>query len=816
MKIRPQAGSKRPVHVRRIGGVVLAGATLFAPHESLFAQATVTPEDALEAAPDGSENAPQRVLRVQGHDIAVDFDVPQAPAELEVLRLRGRGPVGHIRWTAQDTAADADPDAALQHALVSLSEPPALLHSWTDSRARTLRAVDLDNDGAHELVRDLAGPSPCGMTLLRAPEVFDFARADFRAVSVPPSITGATPMVGAPRSPAPAAASRGFDAATHDETFAGFTALNDADPTTHWREGATGPGLGQWVALRAPESATVTGVRLSADESEGPVRVLIQFDDGATFTTDVDGLYREIPVQTTGRCAIITAYDLIGRASLTFTEAALVTNADTMSASERVVQVWPQAIRAACADNDSATAHAYGERALADARNSTTSDASSAAADPAYALAATFASEDNRCGVQAIVRTLSPAEDGVRAHVAMTPELNLETTSELLRQVTDTASVPELTRALSTLSEQHRTGAEQYSPEREHAFAETLVRVLAVNAGAAPNAASEPPAADLTDYFSDVVSHPVRTQIEAAAPSSRATDAIEEMSTPLSPIEPTPVWADTQAALTALETAPHAGFSLSNVWGFATTDDARILVLRLAFAARHMSISDDDVETVRAAMNHENGSVARLAVRVAGTRGMSALAPELRDIASTDPIGHMREAAILALDALGQLEPERWLADESADVRLAVASSDALAAALAGASNDAQPHVMLADALAREPWPEVRAAWTHAAIDADRAELDEIVATHAASAPRAELAAALRAWTSRGTTAPETAVAAGRAYGPHPETLAYTVALSPVSTAGCDVGWLRSMRDGSEIPEGLQAVIDEVMRACSE
>lgn len=178
--------------------------------------------------------------------------------------------------------------------------------------------------------------------------------------------------------------------------------------------------------------------------------------------------------------------------------------------------------------------------------------------------------------------------------------------------------------------------------------------------------------------------------------------------------------------------------------------DAWIRSLRVAHTFAEPLASP---ETVRRALAHDNGTVARLGIALIARASMSEMQADLEVIAQRDPISTLRAAAIAALDAMGTVSCGDHVEDPAPDVRAAVAG---LGCASTWLSEDP---TRLPARLTDETWPEVRAAWLQAAARAGSTEVDNAALTWLIDVDDDDdIAAAFLALRVRGTTVPTEAI----------------------------------------------------------
>lgn len=282
----------------------------------------------------------------------------ESPARVTTIDAAGWGTLEHRVYEADD----ALPDAQATHELGVAGEAP--LASWAGAADQRVVAADLDGDGRDELVRDDVAAMPCGFDLWSRPAVFDAGSGAFRPVSIRPSFDDATPLsAGVARPPTTTVVS---DAFSSSSGLVDPAALRDGSPSTWWWEEAAGPGVGQWVALRTPDGMPARGVRLSTDEADGPLRVLVRFADGAAVLVDADGLYREVAVNSRASCAVAIVVDTGGRDRAGFSEASLMLDVDRAEPAQRV-DAWRRAVEGACMAGQPASAASLAADAVADA-----------------------------------------------------------------------------------------------------------------------------------------------------------------------------------------------------------------------------------------------------------------------------------------------------------------------------------------------------------------------------------------------------------------------------------------------------------------
>ena len=175
--------------------------------------------------------------------------------------------------------------------------------------------------------------------------------------------------------------------------------------------------------------------------------------------------------------------------------------------------------------------------------------------------------------------------------------------------------------------------------------------------------------------------------------------------------------------------------------------DTGLLRAAAALPTRSSTADEEIAAGIATAITHDNGTVARLAIVVAGRQGLTALAPSLVNLAANDASPHLRAAAVAALGQLdtdGADESIRGaLDDPSPAVRLVAARTRAATATLVS-----EPSV-LAGRLGAEPWPEVRAAVAAAAAEAGDAAADDALLAFALAADADDAAAVYRALASR-------------------------------------------------------------------
>lgn len=257
--------------------------------------------------------------------------------------------------------------------------------------------------------------------------------------------------------------------------------------------------------------------------------------------------------------------------------------------------------------------------------------------------------------------------------------------------------------------------------------------------------------------------------------------------------------------------APHGVIDLPEAWAASERiDDHRRILHWTALTPVPSESTDAERQTLSEALAHDDGSVARLAIHVAGRRGHTSLAPALWALATGDPIGHVRAEAVRALDALGALDAggvATLLRDDDPTVRLALASTRA--AQRWATADPSGLDLPLSDA-----WAEVARAWAGQAIAWGDPVVDLAVVASLADADTEQVGSALRAWLARGTAIPDAAVALGRAAGADPATLTWTLAVSPLSDAGCDTAWMETLLADDALPLEAEDAIAATLQRC--
>ena len=201
----------------------------------------------------------------------------------------------------------------------------------------------------------------------------------------------------------------------------------------------------------------------------------------------------------------------------------------------------------------------------------------------------------------------------------------------------------------------------------------------------------------------------------------------------------------------ALALSPHAEpIPLLSLLGENEEAEAWQRALRIALATG--GDCDADAEALAAAIEADNGTVARLALRVAGDRRCASFESSADAIAASDPSPFLRAEALRTLDALDAPVCDRPR-DSSPSVRTAQARLSCTGSTLQRAPN------VLSSALDDENWPEVRAAWIHAAVAADVESVDgELMRYLLAESADEDIVAAFVAMRVRGTRIPVEAI----------------------------------------------------------
>ncbi len=146
--------------------------------------------------------------------------------------------------------------------------------------------------------------------------------------------------------------------------------------------------------------------------------------------------------------------------------------------------------------------------------------------------------------------------------------------------------------------------------------------------------------------------------------------------------------------------------------------DSWIRALRIALAFETPVAAED---TLRSALAHDNGTVARLGIALVSAVDAVELEGDIQSIAGSDPSSVLRAAAVAALSDMGHPVVDEHYADRAPDVRAAVAGLPAATRWLVEDSTRVDV------VLATETWPEVRSAWLQAASRAGSAAVDSSV-----------------------------------------------------------------------------------------
>lgn len=180
-------------------------------------------------------------------------------------------------------------------------------------------------------------------------------------------------------------------------------------------------------------------------------------------------------------------------------------------------------------------------------------------------------------------------------------------------------------------------------------------------------------------------------------------------------------------------------------------------------AGRHSAvISDDAIAKLNAAMNHDNGSVARAAYRIAGMIGVSDLRPRLLAAITEDPHGPIRLAALRGLafydDHFSEDGPNNGimletLEDEDPSMRIAAAN-------ILRERQVSETEVdFILNALRKEIWPDAQRSLVVALVRQGRPDIDLRLAEAVAQLEDTALArAALVNWQARQLVPPAAAV----------------------------------------------------------
>ena len=662
-------------------------------------------------ADDTTPNDADSTWQIGDRDVALPPH-PAGAAVVSVESIAGSELV-HVSFAPVSDAPDARSEAWLFDPAAG-----APFTNWSEREPTRIRLLDIDGDGDDDFVRDLDRPAPCGLFVWWEPALL--RDGEFTPVSVTPRTTG-TPAVGdvAPRRPSV----QSELVASSGEHAGLVNALVDGDPTTTWM--AQRDGAGTWVALEAPLGARVGGVRLAADDGDGPLVVRARFGDGTEATLAADRSLREYPIATESRCVVVEAAGLGGRERMTLTEASLVTSTDGLSPDAVVREFWHPALEATCASDDHPAA------ALGVAGRAARADAA--------ALGALLTSVDDPCVARAIVRALASSDEDGRMRLAAS--------------VTSVAAT--------------EAQAGEYGPDAIGRLAQLRLGDSGWSDALRAAAARSEAPLTLTDFL-----------IAAAADGALIDDALTLAST---------------ATVVDLATLVDGADDVAH-W-------QRALRISHRFEA---PCDDSSVESLRVALAHDNGTVARLALHAIGARRCGALHAEVESLATDDPSPQLRRSALLALEALG-MEICNLRLDDAPDVRAAQAEARCAPSWLAGDPS------RLPNVLDGETWPEVRGAWLRSAIAADDEDVDAtVMALLIDGATDDDVVATFGALRVRGTAIPTEAIDVMMARDTSRAVVGAGVALLAL-VEDLPVLWLESLPSAAGYSEQLQPAVDALL-----
>lgn len=486
----------------------------------------------------------------------------------------------------------------------------------------TVDLVDLDGDGASELVRHRLDPvaPPCGRDdLYLQPAVFDLATGAFRdAVIVPPAAQAPTLEV-RPSGPddryaedarvvVVSSSARVDGWPSRDR---GVVELTDDDPSTAWLEGRPGTGVGAWVRIDAEAGVPLTGIVVDNGDGAGvagPTRWVVVFGDGTAHraTTPPNGRFAlRFDPPTASGCAALVA-------------AGLVDGATTFA----VGGMSPRTVLDTMAPDDALDT-------VVDVVAARSGDVRVGQATRLFARLAADAPE-------AALTTIDDADATTQAALVAALGEVAATRAGLAARVADGRFDDETARA--------------WLPTADPGDADDRTALLArIGPGdplavAALGRLGDPTSDDETMRMLDALADATADEVDARL------DAL-----------------DTPDPMRFAEVVRRSGDGEA---------DIRIRMLRLAVrlgTAPPAWVDQAAIDAVRANLAHDNGTVARLAIAVAGLGGFGGLRDTVAVIAIEDPADELRVEAFVALGRLDHDAPEldAMLDDPSPTVRLA-------------------------------------------------------------------------------------------------------------------------------------------------
>ena len=590
---------------------------------------------------------------------------------------------------------------------------------------------DLDRDGRDELLLVASNPAirTCGQTFVPLyPRVFDTATRTFRAVHVRPALPAGTARLTPTRrtahnhlpndtrvngvsSNAQTPLQRSYGAAP--------SALTDGDPETVWTSRAPGNGVGQFVTGTGSSVLPVAGVTI--EHPPLPAAGASRRSGTGTPGTGTPGT----GAQHSGARWLL----LLDRDRSYVLEG---------GARERTTWLLPEPVHSSCVTLVALEAPAGADQlSLSGLVIHTTADLVERDAAWSEILLPLWRSEQNPLRREQIARLL-PSE---------APEV-----IELLRA-----------EAASQRGERQAelVGAMMSTEAGQQASQELLREGRLEPATIAALGRRGDSAAALSEHLFEL--------LPTATPETQA-QILRVLSRTIEPeraIELLP-WA--QAA--PPEAADQVAFALGRAGlgdapalfaalGNGVQNDTIVLRALVRIARRHTvvpQLSEDDVARVRAAMEDDNGTVARLALHVVGWYRIEPLIPALFTMAREDRHPMMREAALVAIGALATRRPD--LRDEAAAAFIAALDDGdpgvriVAARRLSNVPLSFEQQRVAAEALAAERWPEVTRSLTLTLIRQRNDDADAAVLAWLQTASNDELRSALIAWQARGTAVP--------------------------------------------------------------